>query len=241
MRKCLMLEEYLKIQKENFTKDGQWTTPQELAQDQSTIPKVWLKEHDENPDFWNILLKDIKQTPNFWDGKRALEYGIGFGGNLVHLLKLANWEEVVGYDISKSFVDFTEEYLKCLGYENFSIYETNGADLDQTPDNYLDFIMSFTVLQHIAPYDIRFHILEEFYRTLRTDGILSFQMNMDSGIPYYSNDWKKASRPNCKVKDPVEVVKDLEKIGFKNITYLIRSNPRSSNKNTWVYFRAEKG
>lgn len=233
-------KKYLEIQKENFTNDPLWTTPEELAKNRQLIHNEWIQEHDEHDDFWNVLLKDITENKDLWKGKKALEYGIGFGGNIAHLLNLAEWDEVVGYDISKSFVKFVKEYINLLEFKNFNIYETTGAELSFTSDNYFDFIMSYTVLQHIAPHFIRFNLLKEFYRVLVPGGILSFQMNMESGIPYYSNDWEKFNRPNCKVEDPKQVIFDLDKIGFKDSTYIIKSNPRVPRKNTWVYFRAVK-
>jgi len=215
-----MVNDYLEKQKENFNKDGVWDSPQKLAKDRNLISASWRKEHEGNPEYWDILLKDLKKK-EIWKGKKVLDYGSGFGGNLEHLLKLVEWGEVVGYDISSEFVKFSIEYLKQLGFpsEKFSVYETKGDCLDQTTDGYFDFIMSYTVLQHIALYSVRYKILEEFYRTLKLEGILSFQMNTTDGVSYYTTEWNGQGRPNCKVSDPKQVVKDLEKIGFKNISY----------------------
>lgn len=68
-------------------------------------------EHFSNPDYWNILLKEIKDQPENWEDKIALDFGCGCGRNLKTLLELANWRRVDGVDISSKNCKYAKEYV----------------------------------------------------------------------------------------------------------------------------------
>ena len=233
--------EYLKKTKKDFNNDGWWgKSAFELSKD---INKKWLKEHNENDDYWNILYGDIVKNPNNFENKTALDFGCGFGGNIKNLSTITNWSKLYGCDIAPSFVEISKDYLNCSNILNFDIFEINGYDLSYLNNESIDFVTSIVVLQHIALYQIRFKILKEFFRILKIDGHLSFQMNMDSGIDYYSEkfDVDIYTRPNCRVLHSNQVIDDLVKIGFNRnlISYTFSSNPLGKN-GKWIYVKAYK-
>ena len=237
--------EYLLRQKENFNNDGWWnTTPQELANDiEKKMRGFWYQEHDDNDDYWNILYGDVSENPSFWEDKVALDFGFGFGGNIRNLFKIANWKKIYGAEIANNFVTFGNEYLTLCGLdeEKFDLFEINGYDLTYIDNNSVDFVTSIIVLQHMALYQVRYNIFKEFYRVMKNDGILSFQMNKDSDGDYYRTEFTHG-RPNCSVENENQVINDLIEIGFKkeNISFIWKPNPVSQPNNNWLYVKAKK-
>lgn len=240
------VEKYMntsKINFENDVKNGWWgVTPKELAKDKSVIGKAWLDNHTDNPEYYDVLFGDIKNGD--WTGKVVLDYGSGFGGNLEQLANLSDWDTLIGYEISKNSVNYSKEYLKELGVNNISINETNGWELNNTKSNSVDFVTSIVVLQHIALHQTKYKIFEECYRVMKDGAIFSFQMNViDSrAVPYKCEDIGEVTLaiPNCRVNNPEEVVDDLKKIGFSDVTYQMGNNPALGLRNGWVYFKAIK-
>lgn len=232
--------EYCKKSKENFDGDGWWnSTPENLIENPEIIGINWMANHDNNDDYWDILYGDINKE---WSGKVALDYGFGFGGNIRNLFGLCDWKMVHGCEIAPTFIPFANKYLEKLGYDptKISLHETNGYDLAPIESDSIDFVTSIVVLQHIALYQVRYNILLEFYRVMKEGGLLSFQMNISSGVGYYTREVDLNKRPNCRLANPENMVKDLEEIGFKDITYELALNPANRKKNGWCYFKAYK-
>ena len=50
-------------------------------------------EHNDNPDYWDILLGDLKDK-NKWKNKKALDFACGKGRNVINMLSLCDWERV---------------------------------------------------------------------------------------------------------------------------------------------------
>ncbi len=59
------------------------------------------KQHDIEPHYKDILLKEIVNNPELWKGKVALDFGCGCGRNIKNLLEFADFKRVDGCDISK--------------------------------------------------------------------------------------------------------------------------------------------
>ena len=204
--------------------------------------------HNENPDYWNILLGDIKDSPARWNGKRALDFGCGGGRNVLILHSLADWASADGCDISSMNIRLSQEYLdaNCIDANKSALFTTNGTHLDGMESDCYDFVMSAIVLQHICVHEIRFSILEDMFRVLKEGGLLSFQMGFGSGAPdargYYENYYDACatnSRVDVKVSDPSQVVGDLTKIGFKDISFEIRPSFADRHEQ-WIFVKAFK-
>lgn len=205
------------------------------------------KEHNENPDYWNILLKDIKNNTDVWSGKSALDFGCGCGRNVENLGKMADWASIDGVDISSNNIKHCiEYYASSTSSGMFNFYTNNGVDLKVLENEKYDFVMSTIVFQHICVHDIRFKLKSEIYRVLKPNGIFSFQMNFGENLHLrrYSDNFYDAegtnSRCDTTVENEEEIVRDLEEIGFKNITCQVRPSFSCNASDKWIFVRCEK-
>ena len=200
-----MTEQYLKTYKEMFESQHKLMVPDNHSM------------HNPDPEYWAILLGDVKFNPERWKGKRAFDFGCGCGRNLVNLSTLAEWETIDGCDISKSnaeyaqqwYIDNTTTTAACKTWEN------NGKDIQPTAEGYYDFIMSHIVFQHISNYSVRYSIIEDMYKSLREDGLCALHfMDLSQSSAYFeeSLDWM-----NCRVENEQFLVNDFKKIGFKDV------------------------
>lgn len=179
-------------------------------------------EHDPNPDYWDVLLGDIKSDPEKWKGKNALDFGCGCGRNMKNLCSLAEWSNVHGCDISKLNAAFAKTYTE----KN----ETNGAEIDswendgssirsvskRLPRIKYDFVMTTVVLEHIPSYTIRKMIFQSVYDNLEDGGLFSFSVsNLPTAVDYHVDSYNFPMNGRC--NNPKELRKDLEEIGYKDI------------------------
>ena len=70
------------------------------------------QEHFENPDYLNILLCDVRDNPNKFANKVALDFGCGCGRNIKTLLDLAKFKRVDGVDISSKSAKYAKSYVE---------------------------------------------------------------------------------------------------------------------------------
>jgi SAM-dependent methyltransferase len=200
-----MIENYLKTYKDTFESQHVLMVPDNH------------RAHNPDPEYWAILLGDVKFNPEKWKGKKAFDFGCGCGRNLYNLSTLAEWETIDGCDISKSNAAYAEQWYKdnttttaaCKTWEN------NGKDIQPTPYGY-DFIMSHIVFQHISNYNVRYSIMEDMYNSLNEGGLCSLHfMDLGESVPYFENSDKWL---NCRVENKQYLVDDFNKIGFKNVS-----------------------
>jgi len=205
------------------------------------------ENHNGNPDYWNILLGDLKDKDK-WDGKTALDFACGKGRNVTNMLNLCDWNRVDGIDISNGNIQYNKnEYIS----QNSEWYCNNGVDVSDLKDNEYNFIMSTIALQHIPVYDIRKSLITDLLRTLKSGGLFSFQMGYGNGlesplgsrVSYYENYYDAPgtnSVCDVRVQTEEEVVNDLKEIGFVNITTEIRESYSDSGHLQWIYIKAYK-
>lgn len=204
------------------------------------------EEHNTNPDYWEILLGDLKDREK-WDGKVALDFACGRGRNITNMFNLCDWSRIDGVDISETNIAYNKS-----DYQNqkSNWYCNNGVDVSDLKDNEYDFIMSTIALQHIPVYDIRKSLITDLYRTLKPGGLFSFQMGYgvtilptDNRIPYFEN-YYDANGTNSawdvRVQNEEDVIKDLTNIGYVNITTMVRDAFSDKGHPQWVYVKAYK-
>lgn len=205
------------------------------------------KEHNDNPDYWNILLGNLNDIT----GKEvALDFGCGCGRNVYNLLKNWNWKRVDGVDISQKNIEATKKYLieNKIDEDKYSLYKNNGVDLSLLKSEEYDFVMSTIVFQHIAVHEIRYNLMTEIHRVLKDGGVFSFQMGFGKNdkfktVDYYENYYDaKGTNSDCdvRVENPEYLVTDLQKIGFKNIDYNIRPSWSNIIHTEWIFIKAYK-
>ena len=206
------------------------------------------EEHNTNPDYWNILLGDLQNKEN-WIGKIGLDFACGRGRNITNMFNLCDWARIDGIDISEgNITQNRQEYIE----QNSNWYCNNGVDVSDLKDNEYDFIMSTIALQHIPVYDIRKSLITDLFRTLKSGGVFSFQMGYGkdlidvNGRPrssYFDNSYD-ASQTNgeydVRVQNEEDLIKDMESIGFKNVTIEIRDSWSDIGHPQWIYVRCEK-
>jgi SAM-dependent methyltransferase len=205
------------------------------------------EEHNTNPDYWNILLGDLKNKEN-WHGKVALDFACGRGRNITNMFNLCDWARVDGIDISEgNITQNRQEYIE----QNSNWYCNNGVDVSDLKDNEYDFIMSTIALQHIPVYDIRKSIITDLYRTLKPNGIFSFQMGYGSGleselgprVSYFENYYDAPgtnSMCDVRIQSQEEIIKDLESIGFVDIKTEVMESYSDSGHPQWIYVKCYK-
>lgn len=187
-------------------------------------------EHNKNKNYWNILLKDLKEADK-WKNKNALDFACGKGRNVINMLSLCDWKEVDGVDISEGNIKYCKET-----YDNqkSNWFMNNGFDLSCMPEEKkYDFIMSTIALQHIPVYDIRKNLITDMYNRLNPGGIFSFQMGYGNDLSdplnrprshYYENAYSANSTNSSydvRILNSDEVINDMKTIGFKEVTTII--------------------
>ena len=225
-------------------KDNQYTHMQKSAYAGGTSNH---DEHNTNPDYWDILLSDLKDKEK-WNDKIALDFACGRGRNVTNMFNLCDWKRIDGIDISESNIQYNKEEFKT---QSSDWYCNNGVDVSDLKDNEYDFIMSTIALQHIPVYDIRKNLITDLYRTLKSGGLFSFQMGFGSDlesplgfrVSYFQNYYDaKGTNSVCdvRIQNQEDVINDLTEIGFVNITTEIKEAYSDSGHPQWIYIKAYK-
>jgi len=102
---------------------------------------------------------------------RALDFGCGVGRVTQPLAKY--FDKVIGVDISERMVDLASKLNRCGENVQYLLNQTDGLSMFRSED--FDFIYSSRVLQHIPP-DLTIKYLSEFFRILKSKGLLIFQL-----------------------------------------------------------------
>lgn len=204
--------------------------------------------HDANPDYYGLLLSDVSKK---YSRKKALDFGCGVGRNIDNLLNLVKWSKVDGCDISHENIVRAKAFMSTTNHseDKYNFYITNGVNLSPLKSNYYDFVMSTIVLQHISVYSIRYSILSDIYRVMKQDGLFTFQMSCHGPVSYYDEDLNIQATNGAydvAVSDPQNLIDDLEKIGFSNISYTISTEWNAAaeqyfdESRKWIYVKAYK-
>lgn len=234
-------DDFLRMQREYYTRIA------------DTLRDGNEAHNNDNPDYWDILLKPVKASPARWDQKAALDYGSGGGRNIINLLKLANFRRVDGCDIVQEVLNGARTNVTAAGIslERSSLHLVSGRDLKNITSETYDFVMSCVVLQHISVYEVRLNILDEINRVMKPGAIFSFQMILDEPdflihhqrVGYFE-ERTEATGTNgefdVNLEDPEYMVDDLTMLGFRNIRYEKRPAPTHDFHQYWVYFTCEK-
>lgn len=105
----------------------------------------------------------------------AVEIGSGLGRNCVALAK--HFERVVGVDIAPEMIRQANELVS---NDAVSFVLTEGATLPSIEDASADFVLTFTVFQHIPDIEVIEAYVAEAGRVLKPGGVFAFQWNNQS-------------------------------------------------------------
>lgn len=102
----------------------------------------------------------------------AVEIGSGLGRNCLAMAE--RFDRVIGADIAPEMIRQSRELVD----NNRITFELcEGADLSMIPAASVDFVMSFTVFQHIPEVNVIEAYLREAGRILRPGGVIAVQWN----------------------------------------------------------------
>ena len=188
----------------------------------------------------------------------ALDYGTGPGRNIIKFND--RFKRIDGVDIGKKNIENAKINLKNAGIDNSNLYVCDGKSTPIDDESY-DVWFSVICLQHIACYDIRYSILQDAYRVLKPGGHICFQMgfggrNTKSNnyrvystskiiltAGYYDNDTHAITTNgfhDVSVTEDDQIIKDLEKIGFKNILIDHRPTGPGGTHKEWIFVQGTK-
>lgn len=103
---------------------------------------------------------------------RALEIGAGDGRITATLVR--TFDSVIAQDVAPSILDACRETLR--GFRNVEYALGNVEALEKYPDEFLDFVISVTVFQHIPSCEIVRSYIHEASRLLRPGGVAALQL-----------------------------------------------------------------
>jgi ubiquinone/menaquinone biosynthesis C-methylase UbiE len=228
--------EYTAMQKEFYKIDSNgWSI---LARDKVVGS---FDAHNSWPDY-DCMFANI---PN-QEQKVVLDFGCGPGRNLAKYAK--QFAKIDGVDIDEYNLECAKIWLTYSGFNasDHTLYSCNGFDLQNIPSDTYDIVMSTIAMQHICVYDIRLNYLKEFFRVLKSGGLITIQMGYGSDhcADYYANNWNAISTNghfDVSIQNPDDLKNDLESIGYVDFSYEIKaSGPSDPHHANWIYFRAYK-
>lgn len=109
--------------------------------------------------------------------RRAVDIGCGLGR--ISLALRERFDHVTGYDIAPEMLKQAGELV--AGRDGIDLRLTDGASLPGTEDRSTDFVVTFTVFQHIPDVDVIRAYIREAGRILAPGGVFAFQWNNTPG------------------------------------------------------------
>jgi SAM-dependent methyltransferase len=231
--------------------------------DYATMQKQWYereadlmnstgnhRHHDRNPDYKNLLLRQLKENPDKFQGGFALDFGCGQGRNVSNMILWypGLFQRADGVDISAGNVEYCEKNLarEVGDSSKYKFFVNNGLDLQELESEFYSFVMSTIVFQHICVHETRYSLMSEIFRVLKPGGVFSFQMGFGYGnnrtADYFENIYDATgtnSFHDVRIVDEKDLVGDLQKIGFSPVTYTI-SHPDHDAHPNWIFVEATK-
>lgn len=228
------MNKYLKMQNTNYNRDAaQWS----LANRDPVVGSY--DSHNKFSDYDEYLFPKI-DTSNML----ALEYGCGPGRNLIKFNE--KFKRIDGVDIAEINLLNARTNLANYGIEDYNLFLTSGDNVPTLNESY-DIVFSVICLQHICVHEIRMKIMADIYRVLKNGGYFCFQMGFGkqrmNSVSYYDNFYDAPvtnGLMDTRIEDEEYLIKDLEKIGFKDIEYNIRSVGPGDLHPNWIWVQAQK-
>ncbi|MCS6961736.1 MAG: glycosyltransferase [Deltaproteobacteria bacterium] len=137
--------------------------------------------------------------------KTFLEIGCGVGRLLYHACQ--RYGKVIGVDVSNVALELAKKFLK--SFQNFELYENDGASLPEHLTNTVDIVCSFATLFSI-PAHCFCNYLVHSNRVLKNNGLLVFQLYVGEEILPSEDD-------TLSLRSYLErnLVKTLDEAGFR--------------------------
>jgi len=237
-------DKYLKMQRDYYeTQAGLWA----MSQKKKDHVVGSYDAHNAWADYDEFLFKDF-------DTKRlvALEYGCGPGRNLIRFN--SRFDRIDGVDISSGNIQKAKEQLSIARISGADLFACDGKSIPRDAGTY-DVVFSVICLQHICQHSIRYKILKECFRVLKSGGRLCFQMgyggkpakffnNPKNHVSSYFENAATATATNGRHDVSVTKTADLEgdllKIGFNDFKFDIRPTGPGDAHKKWIFVQVSK-
>lgn len=245
----MTIEKYIDMQKNHYENEAsRWT-----LENKNPVVGGYHK-HNNWSDYDEYLFKNIGDTSN----SIAIDYGTGPGRNIIKFHQ--KFKRIDGVDIGVKNIENAKLNLQDAGITDSNLFVCNGSGT-QCQDETYDVWFSVICLQHIACYDIRFSILTDAHRILKDGGHICFQMGFGGRntegsnykkytrnntlytTGYYENDYDAKTTNgfhDVTVENESQIVDDLTKIGFKNISLDLRPTGPGCSHRQWIFVRGQK-
>lgn len=227
-------EDYLNMQKGHYESEAsRWSVV-----DKNPVVGSY-HQHNQFEDYDKYLFPKIDTSDMI-----ALEYGCGPGRNLIRFYK--QFKRIDGVDIGATNINNALINISDAELEVPNLYVNTGADIP-TENEVYDIVFSVICLQHICVHEIRYKIMEEVFRVLKTGGYFCFQMGYGNpkhdSVDYFANNYESTTTNggnDVNVSDHNFLKTDLEKIGFKDFKHVIdRTGPGDGHGN-WIWVQVQK-
>lgn len=122
-------------------------------------------------------------------GLRVLEVGCSSGHITEYLNEQPCIKEIYAYDVDRAFVEITRlkkdelNLHKVKSIDHFTNLSTQNLPYD---NDFFDLIIVLAVIEHL-PYENRHLYVDEYYRVLKTDGIIGFWDTPNRYFPFESH------------------------------------------------------
>jgi SAM-dependent methyltransferase len=126
------------------------------------------------------VLHELQFVP---EGASMLEVGCGAGRMTASFAR--RFATVYALDISEEMQNLAKKHLAC--FENIHWVLGDGTNLSVIPNESVDFVFSYLVLQHLPTEGLAMAYVREMLRVLKQRGILLFQFN---GAKHPTMNWK---------------------------------------------------
>jgi ubiquinone/menaquinone biosynthesis C-methylase UbiE len=208
--------------------------------EQNRDPVVGSFDAHNNWTDYEILFERIDNQSE----KIGLDFACGPGRNIVKYN--GRFKRLDGVDISPINIEKARQYVVNNKVET-NLYVSSGIDINVVPSDSYDFVMSTIALQHICVYDIRYSIMSDIFRVLKSDGIFTAQMGFGHPSPmtvgYYENYYDaQGTNRTCDVciENEKQLEDDLIKIGFSDFQFKITKTGPGDVHPNWIFFSAKK-
>lgn len=243
-------ENYLDMQRAHYAKEAaRWSLT-------NKNPVVGgYDKHNKWADYDTYLFKDFDTT-----GLIALDYGTGPGRNIIKFWN--RFQRIDGVDIGEKNIENAHLNLKEAGITGSNLYVCDGKTIP-TEDSIYDVVFSVICFQHIAVHSVRYSIMQEAYRVLKTGGKFCFQMGYGGRDTSSSNYQTYTQAENNKlftsgyydnptdahttngfydtsVTDPSQLQNDLYSIGFTDYKFDLRPTGPGDSHKQWIFAQVTK-
>lgn len=224
---------YTKMQKSSYAHDSSFWS----ADNRDPVVGSF-DAHNQHADY-QLLFSDLNTKDMI-----ALDFGCGPGRNIVRYNSL--FKCIDGVDLDSKNLENARLWTAKHNITDFNLYECNGIDLSNIDDEQYDFVMSTICLQHICVHEIRFNYFKEFFRVLKFNSCLAFQMGFGSksnAVNYYDNCYDaQSTNGGCDtiVENPEQIENDLLSVGFRDFRYWIRPTGPGDSHPNWIFIQAKK-